>query len=243
MAILVGYWAILMFVPSPESKKAGDYTKETNLSGYLDRQYLPGRINKNYYGFGDNEGLLSTIPAVATALLGVLAGHWLLSDRGGWIKALGLAVAGLACLGLGTLWGTGLSDHQDPLDQLVRPDRGRLEPAPTGTLLHDHRRAQVPRLGVLLRRHRRQRDHDLRRATDHPLRRDRAFLLRRRRPSTRGRSGPWSCRSAPWRSSGCSCSTCTATRSSCGSDDEKEPERHAVAVSGNGPVSGRIDCG
>jgi predicted acyltransferase len=104
-AILLGYWAILALVPAPESKKAGDYTKETNLSGYLDRQYLPGEIKESYYGRGDNEGLLSTIPAVATALLGVLAGHWLLSSRGGGMKALGLMLAGLACLGLGTLWG------------------------------------------------------------------------------------------------------------------------------------------
>ncbi len=49
--------------------------------------------------------MLSTIPAVATALLGVLAGHWLLSDRNRWIKALGLAAAGGACVGLGLLWG------------------------------------------------------------------------------------------------------------------------------------------
>jgi predicted acyltransferase len=105
VAILLGYWAILAFVPAPESKKAGDYTIETNLSGYLDRQFLPGKINKGYYGYGDNEGLLSTIPAVATALLGVLAGNWLLVDRSGWTKALGLAVGGLACLGLGTVWG------------------------------------------------------------------------------------------------------------------------------------------
>jgi predicted acyltransferase len=103
VAILVGYWAILMYVPSPEST-AGDLSIEKNLAGYLDRHYLPGKINKGYYGFGDNEGLLSTIPAVATALLGVLAGHWLLSGQGRWIKCLGLAVAGLACLGLGTLW-------------------------------------------------------------------------------------------------------------------------------------------
>ncbi len=103
-AILVGYWALLMYLPSPESKTVGDVSKETNLAGYLDRHYLPGKIYKSYYGFGDNEGLLSTIPAVATALLGVLAGHWLLSDRNRWIKALGLALAGLACLGLGILW-------------------------------------------------------------------------------------------------------------------------------------------
>ena len=103
VAILVGYWAILMYVPSPDSK-AGDLTMQTNLAGYLDRHYLPGKIYKSFYGFGDNEGLLSTIPAVATTLLGVLAGHWLLSRRNRWTKAFGLAFAGLACLGLGLLW-------------------------------------------------------------------------------------------------------------------------------------------
>jgi predicted acyltransferase len=35
----------------------------------------------------------------------VLAGHWLLTDRNRWSKAFGLAIMGLACLGLGTLWG------------------------------------------------------------------------------------------------------------------------------------------
>jgi predicted acyltransferase len=104
VAILIGYWAILMFVPSPETSKAGDLSMETNLAGYVDRHYLPGKIYKAYYGFGDNEGLLSTIPAVGTALLGVLAGNWLLSANGQWIKSLGLAAMGLACLGLGVLW-------------------------------------------------------------------------------------------------------------------------------------------
>jgi predicted acyltransferase len=102
-AILIGYWAILMFVSSPESR-AGDFTREMNLAGYVDRHYLPGKFNGGYYQkYGDNEGLLSTIPAVATALLGVLAGQWLISKRGRWIKAAGLAACGLACLGAGTL--------------------------------------------------------------------------------------------------------------------------------------------
>jgi predicted acyltransferase len=104
VAILIGYWALLMYVPAPESHKAGDLSIETNLAGYLDRHFLPGKIYKSFYGFGDNEGLLSTIPAVATTLLGVLAGHWLLTSRGSWVKALGLAAAGMACLGLGTFW-------------------------------------------------------------------------------------------------------------------------------------------
>jgi predicted acyltransferase len=102
--ILLGYWAMLKYVPTPETH-AGDLSKEKNLAGYIDRHYLPGKIYASFYGFGDNEGLLSTIPAVATALLGVLAGQWLNSSWGRWIKAVGLALGGLACLGLGILWG------------------------------------------------------------------------------------------------------------------------------------------
>ncbi|MHB1559975.1 MAG: acyltransferase family protein [Isosphaeraceae bacterium] len=105
VAILAGYWALLTFVPAPESHRAADFSIETNLAGYVDRHALPGKIYKAYYGYGDNEGLLSTIPAVATALLGVLAGRWLLADRNRWLKALGLAAAGGICLGLGLAWG------------------------------------------------------------------------------------------------------------------------------------------
>ncbi len=104
-AILVGYYGLLMFVPAPETGKAGDFTKETNLAGYLDRHYLPGEIKESYYGFGDNEGLLSTIPAVATTLLGVLAGQWLVTRHSPWGKVVALLAAGAVCLGAGTLWG------------------------------------------------------------------------------------------------------------------------------------------
>jgi predicted acyltransferase len=103
-AILLGYWALLALVPAPGSAP-GDYTMEGNLPGYLDRHYLPGKIMKEYYGYGDNEGLLSTLPAVATALLGVLAGHWLRSGHSPPFKVLGLALAGVLSLLLGTAWG------------------------------------------------------------------------------------------------------------------------------------------
>jgi predicted acyltransferase len=104
-AILIGYWGILTFVPAPETGKAGDFAIETNLGGYLDRHYLPGKIFPDYYGYGDNEGLLSTIPAITTALLGVLAGQWLKSNRSGWAKAFGLIAGGAASVALGTVWG------------------------------------------------------------------------------------------------------------------------------------------
>src|SRR5262249_28067297 len=104
LAILVGYWALLAFVPAPETSKPADFSKPTNLSGYVDRHWLPGKIKKAYYEFGDNEGLLSTIPAVGTALLGVLAGHWLRSRRSQAQKVIGLIVAGAVCVGAGYCW-------------------------------------------------------------------------------------------------------------------------------------------
>jgi predicted acyltransferase len=103
-AILLGYWAILSFVPNPETGVAGDLSKEGNLGGFVDRHFLPGKILAKYYGYGDNEGLLSTIPAVATALLGTLAGHWLRTNVEPGRKMLGLAAAGVVALALGEVW-------------------------------------------------------------------------------------------------------------------------------------------
>jgi predicted acyltransferase len=103
-ALLLGYWALLGLVPSPESNQAADYRKETNLAGYVDRHWLPGKIYDAYYKYGDNEGILSTIPAIATALLGALAGQLLGSGWSPWRKAALLLVAGAACLGVGLLW-------------------------------------------------------------------------------------------------------------------------------------------
>lgn len=104
VGILLGYWALLAWVPAPGGV-AGDYSMEGNLAGYIDRTYLPGIILDKYYGFGDNEGFLSTIPALATALLGLLAGTWLKSTAGPWRKVLGLAVAGVISLVVGYVWG------------------------------------------------------------------------------------------------------------------------------------------
>jgi predicted acyltransferase len=103
-ALLLGYWALLANVAAP-GQSPGDYSIAGNLSGWVDRHYLPGRIMKAYYGYGDNEGILSTIPAVGTTLLGVLAGHWLRSGRGPWTKVAGLSAAGLSALAVGIAWG------------------------------------------------------------------------------------------------------------------------------------------
>ena len=100
VVILLGYWAALMLIPVPEFG-AGVITPEGCLTSYIDQLVVPGKL---WYGYGDNEGLLSMLPATATTLLGVLAGHWLRTDRGGLKKTAGLAAAGVVCLVIGYLW-------------------------------------------------------------------------------------------------------------------------------------------
>ncbi len=104
IGILLGYWGLLAWVPAPGGI-AGDYSMEGNLAGYVDRTYMPGIILEKYYGVGDNEGFLSTIPALATGLMGLLAGTWLQSAARPWRKVLGLTVAGLISLAVGHVWG------------------------------------------------------------------------------------------------------------------------------------------
>jgi predicted acyltransferase len=71
------------------------------LADHLDRLLLPGRL---YRGDRDPEGLLSTVPAIGTALLGVLTGTWLRGPQDGWRKVRGMVAAGALCLLLGWFW-------------------------------------------------------------------------------------------------------------------------------------------
>jgi predicted acyltransferase len=101
IAILLGYWALMSSFPVPGYGR-GDYSEWGNLANYVDRLILwPGQM---YEVYGDPEGLLSMIPAVATALLGLFAGLWLKSDRDEQKKALGLIGGGMALIALGCLW-------------------------------------------------------------------------------------------------------------------------------------------
>jgi len=101
-AILVGYWLVMMLVPVP-GIGAGVLTPEGNLAGYIDRLWLPGRFC--CYKLGDNEGILTMVPAVATTLLGGLAGHLLRSSLEGFKKLRWLLAAGVAALVAGLIWG------------------------------------------------------------------------------------------------------------------------------------------
>jgi predicted acyltransferase len=100
-AILLGYWGILSWVPAP-GIGAGVLTPEGNLSGYIDRLLLPGHFC--CYEHGDSEGILTTLPAIASVLLGVMSSHWLRTPITGERKAAGLAGAGVVSLMAALAW-------------------------------------------------------------------------------------------------------------------------------------------
>ena len=131
VALLVGYWALLTYVPFPDvrpvpggsaviTKEAGytnvvqlnltstnrlrgSYLQGVNLTDYIDQKYLPGR---KYDGTYDPEGILSTMPAIVTGLLGIFTGLFLrqksISDRE---KVVCLIGAGAVSACLGWMWG------------------------------------------------------------------------------------------------------------------------------------------
>jgi predicted acyltransferase len=99
-ALLIGYWLIMRLIPAPGFER-GDLTMEGNLASWADRAFLAGHTYKPLY---DPEGLLSTIPAVATALFGVLAGQWLMARREAVDKIAGLFAIGALCVIAGYVW-------------------------------------------------------------------------------------------------------------------------------------------
>jgi len=123
VAILLGYWGFMMLYHVP-GFGSGDLTKEGNLASYIDRALLAGHLYRPVY---DPEGILSTLPAIATALSGTLTGVWLrfasvqvrpgrrFAAQGhaptpapGWPsgrKVTGLLQAGFVCLLAGWKWG------------------------------------------------------------------------------------------------------------------------------------------
>ena len=88
---LVGYWIALTLIP---------VAKGDTLPGFVDRAVFGRHVLASW---GDPEGLLSTIPSIATALAGVFAGEWLREPRGAHRSAR-LWVAGVIATLIGLAW-------------------------------------------------------------------------------------------------------------------------------------------
>jgi predicted acyltransferase len=100
IVLLLGYWALMTLVPVP-GYGVGRFDREGNLAAYVDRALLGAHTWKPGW---DPEGPLSTIPAIATTLLGALAGEWLVSPLVKH-KIAGLVAGGGIAVVVGALWG------------------------------------------------------------------------------------------------------------------------------------------
>jgi predicted acyltransferase len=113
--LLAGYYALTRFVPVPGCDSAAWMTQHCSLAGWLDRKLMLGHLYRRDF---DPEGLLSTLPAIATTLLGTLAGEFLRGAspqraKSGLAgnstaslrqKMRGLAIAGVAGVAAGYAW-------------------------------------------------------------------------------------------------------------------------------------------
>ena len=104
VVLLAGYWLAMTLVPVP-GHGAGDLSPDGNLAAWVDQRVLGQHTWRKAPGPGDPEGLLSTLPAIASALAGLFAGDWLRSARTQGEKLRGLLVAG----GLATVAGLALA--------------------------------------------------------------------------------------------------------------------------------------
>jgi predicted acyltransferase len=99
--LLAGYYAVMRFVPVPGCDPTAWMTQHCSLAGWIDRKVMLGHLYRP--GF-DPEGLLSTLPAIATTLLGTLTGEFLRGAASLRQKVLGLVIAGAAGVAAGYAW-------------------------------------------------------------------------------------------------------------------------------------------
>ena len=125
VACLVVYWVLMRFVPVPgfgvPTHEIPINDPNGNLTAWLDRLiFAPQHL---YQQVRDPEGLLSTLPAISTALYGVLAGTWLRTVRATRAKAAGLAWAGVAMARQPPHWARSTSSFTTPelLNSLLLP--------------------------------------------------------------------------------------------------------------------------
>ena len=102
IGILLGYWAIMTLIPAP-GFEITNLEKGTNLAAWIDNTLLKGHLWE-YSITWDPEGILSTIPAIATGIIGLLIGQLLNSPLLKTKKAKKMALIGITLIISGLLW-------------------------------------------------------------------------------------------------------------------------------------------
>ena len=130
---LVGYWVLVRWVPVPGLGAPGRdipfMDMNRNLVSWIDQHLFPHHLYLYAPDFNtrDPEGLLSDLPAIGTALMGVLTGIWLRAGRSVYAKQRGLAAAcGRASLVLGYPWSLEFPLNKNMWTSSFRSGGGRL---------------------------------------------------------------------------------------------------------------------
>ncbi|MEI6667823.1 MAG: heparan-alpha-glucosaminide N-acetyltransferase domain-containing protein [Acidobacteriota bacterium] len=102
VGLTLAYWLVMTWVPAPGGV-AGDLTPSGNLGAWVDRSLLGGHLWSQSKTW-DPEGILSTVPAIASTLVGAVAGLWLASSAAMKDKAIRMGAAGVMAMALGYVW-------------------------------------------------------------------------------------------------------------------------------------------
>jgi predicted acyltransferase len=105
VGLLFLYWLLMTLIPVPGCDITTFNDKACNLAAYLDRTLLTENHIWRSAKVYDPEGLLSTIPALATTIAGVLCGHWLRTRRDDMEKVAGMFFFGVTLTAVGWYWG------------------------------------------------------------------------------------------------------------------------------------------
>ncbi len=101
VGITLSYYLILKFNSAP-GFAMGDLSQDGNFASYFDRSFMPGKLHR---GNHDPEGFFSTIPAIATGLLGIMTGNFLKNNpEDGLQKTKKMALTGLVFVIIALIW-------------------------------------------------------------------------------------------------------------------------------------------
>lgn len=102
--LLIGYWLLFLLFPAHDLGSTDPFSQTGNFASFIDRLLMPGKL---YLGNHDPEGLMSTLPAISTALLGMFTGEFMMADHLNAKpvrKVLYLLLAATALMILGKIW-------------------------------------------------------------------------------------------------------------------------------------------
>jgi predicted acyltransferase len=115
--LLISYSVVMLNVPVPDVNGVvvtGALDPGRDVGAYLDRLLLSGHLWASAKTW-DPEGLFSTLPALASMLLGALVGRWILSAQTSTNKTVWMLISGLACLWMGAILDVVLMPINKPL--------------------------------------------------------------------------------------------------------------------------------